>query len=63
MKTKCVDNTVNIYETSSKSKVKVYNDQKQFQYCLVTSIVHTPSPESVSTSSDVTQNKVVSEKI
>ena len=57
------DNMAKIYATSSKSKGRVPNDKKQFEDCLMTSIVHTPSPETVSTLSEVTQNKVSSEKI
>ena len=52
-----------MYVTSSKIKGKVANDQLNFRDCLMTIIVNTQSPEIVSTSSDVTQNKVVSEKI
>ena len=37
----------------SKSEGKYSNNRKQFQDCLMTSIVHNPSPESVSTSSNV----------
>ena len=48
-----------MYATSTKSKGKISNDQKQFQDCLTTSILHTLSPETVSESSDVTQNKNV----
>ena len=58
----CFDNMAKIYAASSKSKGRLPNDQKQFEDCLMTSIVHTPSPETVSTLSEVTQNKVSSEK-
>ena len=55
------DSMEKIHATSSKSKGRFPNDQKQFEDCLMTSIVHTPSPETVSTLSEVTQNKVSSE--
>ena len=59
----CFDSMEKIHATSSKSKGRFPNDQKQFEDCLMTSIVYTPSPETVSTLSEVTQNKVSSEKI
>ena len=54
MKIICFDNMEKKIATSSKSKGRVSNDQKQFEDCLMTSIVHTPSPETVSTLSDIT---------
>ena len=45
-----------------KVKEKFQMIKKQFQCCLITSIVHIPSPETVSTSSDVTKNKVSSSR-
>ena len=58
MKIKCFDNMAKKYATSSDSKGKVSNDQKQFQVCTITSIVHKQSHKTVSTSSYVSQNKV-----
>ena len=37
---------------------KKFQMTKTFQGCVITSIVHTPSPETVSTSSDGTYNKL-----
>ena len=45
MKMKCFDNMANIYARSFKSKGKVSYDQKYFLDYIMTSIVHTPSPE------------------
>ena len=53
----------NVFTTSSKSKGKVSNYHEQFQDCLMEIIMHTPSPETVSTPSYVYQNKVLLEKI
>ena len=55
------DNMAKTIVTYSKSKVNVSNDQK-IQDCLLTRIVHIPSPETVLISSDVTQIKYLSAK-
>ena len=52
-----------MYVTYSKSKGKVFNYQFFYKYCLMKRILHTPSPEIVSTSSDVSQNKFSLENI
>ena len=49
---KCFDNMAKIHATSSESKGKASNDQKQFQDFLIEIIVNILSPLIVSTSSD-----------
>ena len=51
-----------MYVTPYKNKGKVSNNNKQFHDCLMTRIVHTPSPETVSKQLDMYQNKVSPEK-
>ena len=58
MKIKCFDNMEKMYLTSSKNEGKFSNDKK-IQYCMIENIVHTPLPETVSTSSYFFQTKLL----
>ena len=51
-----------MYLTFSKNEGKFSND-KLIQYCVMENIVHTPSPETVSTSSSFSQTKLLLSKI
>ena len=56
MKIKCLKRWQKCMSLLPKVKVKFLTIEKH-QYCLMPKIVHTSSPETVSTSSDVYQNK------
>ena len=56
------DNMEKMYLTSSKNEGKFSKDKK-IQYCVMEDIVHTPSPETVSTSSSFFQTKLLLAKI